>query len=236
MGPLIRSLGGLLLTAWPIMAAWSAPVPWRVDPSQSVLAVITHPAGAAGRFGHSHLITARAYRATLEVDEGQITASRYEVALPAAELEVDPPAVATALEPRLRLLGLLEDAFPRLSTDERAATRDHMLSGGQLDAKAFPAIDASAAGLRQKSSVVGEREFQWLVDLTLTVRGQQITHAVPADISWGNGRLRATALGKFRFSEFGIEPYRAALGLLQNADEFHVYVELAAEAGQQEGK
>jgi hypothetical protein len=236
MGPLIRFLAGLLLTGWPLLAAWSASLPWRVDPSQSVLAVITHPAGAAGRFGHSHLITARAYHASLAVDEAQITASRFEVALPAAELEVDAPAVATAIEPRLRLLGLLEGAFPRLSADERAGTRDHMLSAGQLDAKAFPEVDASVAGLRQEGAVVGGREFQWRVDLRLTVRGRQVTHAVPADISWGNGRLRATALGKFRFSEFGIEPYRAAMGLLQNADEFHVYVELAAEAGEHEGK
>jgi hypothetical protein len=236
MGPLARFLGGLLLTGWPLLAAWPASLPYRVDRSQSVLAVIIHPAGVAGGLGHSHLITAPVYRSTLKVDEGQITASRFQVTLPAAELEVDPPAVATALEPRLRLSGLMEGAFPRLSADQRAATREHMLSAGQLDAKAFPVIEASVAGLRQESAVVGGREFQWLVELTLTVRGRRITHDVPADISWGNGRLRATALGQFRFSEFGIEPYRAALGLLQNADDFHVYVELAADAGQKEGK
>jgi hypothetical protein len=40
--------------------------------------------------------------------------------------------------------------------------------------------------------------------------------------------LHAEALGELRFTEFGIEPYTAALGAVKNADQFHLWVDLVA--------
>lgn len=46
---------------------------------------------------------------------------------------------------------------------------------------------------------------------------------------WVDGVLTVEATGAFLFTDFGIEPYSAFLGLVKVADPFHLYLRLVAE-------
>jgi hypothetical protein len=76
----------------------------------------------------------------------------------------------------------------------------------------------------------GEEEaFPWSVTVALTVRGVRSEAPVRARMDVEGDQVRVEAYGAFRFTDFGIEPYRAFLGAVRNRDTFHLYLRLVAE-------
>lgn len=221
-----RYAGGFCL-AW-LMAlasgAMAAPVSYRVDEQASYFAVITHADG----FGHDHLVTAIDYRVELAADDQDLTTATFTLSAPVEGLNVDAPEDRAVLEPRLRALGVVEDAFPDLSARDRATVDARIRSETQLDAARHPILTARVIGVSSAPAEWDDHTFPQQLDIALTVRGTTVVRRVPATIVATPDRVRANALGRFRFTEFGIEPFRAALGLLRNADMFHVYVDLQA--------
>jgi hypothetical protein len=195
----------------------------------SVFAVVTHPAGGLSALGHPHLIVADDYSEDLDVELGDLSATRFSMVVEVRELVVNPPSVLSAVVPRLKALGVLDDDMPVLSTSEREAMQSRITSPSQLNASAHPRIEMRLRALRREMVEVNGRDFPWLAEIEFTVRGVTVMREVPLNVFRSGKRVQAVALGAFRFSEFGMEPFSAALGLLRNDDTFHVYVELAAE-------
>lgn len=213
---------GFMLAAVQAMAAPSA---YRVDDQASYFAVITHADG----LGHDHLITATGYRADLNADPATLAATTFTLSVPVENLEVNMPADTAALWPRLRALGIVEERFPELSTQDRATITERIRSDAQLDAASHPTVSARLIAVSREAVEWNDHTFPQQVDIALTVRGVTVERRVPASVTASGRQLRASAVGEFRFREFGIEPFSSALGLLRVADTFHVYVELRAE-------
>jgi hypothetical protein len=87
-------------------------------------------------------------------------------------------------------------------------------------------IRARIVEIRQENSQVGQTEPAWAVDLELEVHGQAVTRPLAARLTRDVDAVIVEALGTFRFSDFGIQPYSAMLGAVKNDDLFHVYVHL----------
>ncbi|MFA7619178.1 MAG: YceI family protein [Thiohalomonadaceae bacterium] len=221
---------GWIWPAWLLPAllagvqAFAAPVAYRVDEQASHFAVITHAEG----LGHDHLITARGYTAELKADDADLASSSFSLSVPVSGLAVDDAQAAEALTPRLLTLGVVDEAFPQLSREDRATIGERIRSESQLDAERHPTVTARLTGVLREAGEWNDHAFPRQMAIALTVRGATVTRRVPATILVTDEQVRASAIGAFRFTEFGVEPFSAGLGLVRNADEFHVYVELRA--------
>ncbi len=205
---------------------------WLVDVEASSFAVLTHRAGAAARLAHNHLVVTRAPRVTLVFDPASPRTARAELTEPVLALEVDPDAECRALAPRLGELGLLTGPLDATAPADRPKVRAAMLEPQQLFAERFPEIRAQLDEIEPRPPVAGERSalaaFTWSGRLRLEVRGETVEKRVPLRWTLVGDTLHAELVARYRFSEFGIEPYSAVLGLVRNADRFDLLVELVA--------
>jgi polyisoprenoid-binding protein YceI len=204
--------------------AVAEPLLYQIDASATHFAVVTHAVGP----GHEHLITARDYDAELVADGSSLADSRFTLAVPVAGLEVNAPAQVERLWPRLRALGIVEKPFPSLSEEDREALIQRLRSESQLDAVGYPTLRARVLRIVDEPVTWNDHSFPQQVEIALTIRGRTVQRRLPATVRLNDQRVRATAAGAFRFGDFDIEPYGTLFGLIRVADEFHVYVELAA--------
>ncbi len=205
---------------------------WRVDEDASLLAVVTHKAGIGARLAHNHLVVARDYTTTLAFDSAAPEASGFEVLVPVGELVVDDPELQGAHYPRLVALGILEEPFSPLKEKNRQKIRAAMLGEKQLDAGRFPTLEAKVVAVAAKESRQGEEAFTHEVTLELRLRDATARAPMAARYTRSGDGLRVEAVGSFRFTELGIEPYSAALGAVRNEDLFHLVLDLRAQVGQ----
>ena len=224
-----RFLGLVLLVAATATTPLAA-ADYAVDADRSLFAVLTHRAGVASGLAHDHLIVARGASVGVALDPAAPDAARLTFSAQALSLDVDPAADRQSTGPRLRELGVLDRDFTAVEEKDRAKVRKAMLAPGQLHAERFPKIEATVAGLQRRGGE-GERvALGWDAKVRVTIHGKTVERQVPARWDEKNGELTAEALGEYLFSEFGIEPYSAMFGAVQNADRFHVYVRLVAKA------
>jgi polyisoprenoid-binding protein YceI len=200
----------------------------QVDAANSVFAVLTRKAGVAAGLAHDHLITAPGAAATLQFDPAQPEATRATLKLEVANLEFDAPGPRSRLAGRLSELGIGPKELPPVSASDRRKVREAGLGEDQLDAAASPALEAELLGLGKAAMANGA--FAWTAKLRLTIRGKSVERPLATRFESSDGKVTAEAWGEFKFSDFGIEPYSAALGAVRNDDRFFVYVSLAATA------
>jgi polyisoprenoid-binding protein YceI len=214
----------LVLATGPLAAA-----PWRVDPERTAFAVLTHRAGLGARLAHDHLVVARAPVATLDFDPARPQATRFSARVNVIALDVDPSEERAALSPRLIELGALSSPLPAVEPDDRGKVRKAMLTRDQMAPEEFPEVTAELVGLERRGGAQSARvALGWDARVRLTVRGRAVEKTLPARWEIQDGELAAEALGEFRFTEFGIEPYSTMLGAIRNDDRFHLYVALVA--------
>lgn len=212
------------------LPAAAAPVVYRLVPEQSRFTVVTHSAGVAGRFGHNHLIAADEYTARLVVDHDDLPRSTFDISVPVQSLRVDVPEVDQQLEPVLRALDFIDEPLPELSAKDRQGLRDHMFSASQLDADKYPTIKARLMRVEARPAQVGSVHFTHHAVVELTIRDKTVTHSLPANIEFVGDQVGVVVAGTMRFTEFGIKPFAAAFGLLKNADQFDIFVNVKAKA------
>jgi len=203
---------------------------FRVRPEESILAVITHKAGLASGMAHNHLIAAAGYDAKLEFDEASISSARFELRLRPEDLVVDDPELQNAWLPRIRELGILEEPFGDVSDGDRKKIRKSMLSKKQLDAESFPQITASSLSVRKIAAPTEATSFAYRVTVVLEIHGKRVEREMSARFTLEDGVLSVEAFGVFQFTDFGIKPFSAFLGMVKNHNEFHVYTHLVATA------
>ena len=221
----------LFVLALGLAAAPLAATPWQVDRERSVFAVLTHRAGIGSRLAHDHLVVARAPSAQLDFDPARPEAVRFSARANVVALDVDPPAERAALSQRLIELGALAAALPEVDPGDREKVRKAMLGRDQMAPESFPEVGAELLALAPRGGGDGDGARVapgWSARVRLTVRGRAVERVIPVRWEVRAGELAAEALGEFRFTEFGIEPYSTMLGAIRNDDRFHLYVVLVA--------
>jgi polyisoprenoid-binding protein YceI len=193
--------------------------------AETVLAIVTHRGGVASGLAHDHFVVATGYDLRVTFDRSAPEKTTFELDVPVERLAVDDPALQEKWFPRIRDLGVLADPFESVPDKKRAKIRRTMLGRKQLDAEQFPRITARVRAVRQ---VTAEQELPWVADVVVEVHGESVERAVPARHEVADGKVTLEALGKFRFSEFGIAHYSAFLGAVKNRDEFHLWVRVHA--------
>jgi polyisoprenoid-binding protein YceI len=166
-----------------------SPIAYSLSP-QSRLDVVTRKAGVLGGFGHDHRIRARSFSGTIVYDAAHVAASKVEITVQTRNLDVLP-------------IGADRRDGPRVEK----AMRDHVLHPDR-----FPTIT-----FRSRSVTPIEDRLRVTGDLTLA--GQ--THPVTVDMKVQAGERQLIATGAFSIdqTDWGIEPYSAALGTIKVADE-----------------
>ena len=180
----------------PALHDQSAPAAYRIAPD-SRFDVVTGKAGLLGRFGHEHRIRARSFTGTIVYNAADPSASSVEVTVPTAGLHV----VALGAD--------REDA-----PDVEKAMREDVLHVDRWPTIEFrsTAVEPISGGVR----VTG--------DLTMAGRTRPVT--LDMRLRADGRRLVADGAFTIRQTDWGIEPYRAALGTIRVADrvtfELHV--------------
>lgn len=219
----------LALAAAVGFAGTAAAAPWTVDTERSTFAVLTHKDGIAARLAHDHLVIAHAPRTTLDFDPERPRAAKLAVVVPVMALEIDAPAARERHAERLRVLGALTGELGPIDEKDRAKIREAMLSPKQLFAERYGEVKAELVALEPRGAGADARvALGWNARVKLEVRGQTVEKTFPARFEVEGGELRVEVLGELRFTEFGIEPYTAALGAVKNDDLFHLWVDLVA--------
>lgn len=215
-----------------------ATTPVAIDSDASILAVITHKGGVASGLAHNHLIAAGGYTARLDLDPGnpaELSAARFTLEAPVAALRVDEDPLRAETFPRLRALGILNEPFEALAEKDRRKIGDAMRGKSQLDATAHPTITVQVLSVEQRATEIGGESFPWSARLAFTVHGVTVERAVPVRVAVAAGRVTLEAVGEFRFTDFAIKPYSAALGAVKNQDGFHLYARIVAFTGNDPG-
>lgn len=207
--------------------AEAPPTGVALDPERSVLAVLTHKAGIAAGLAHDHLVTAPLDALRLEFDAAAPEATRASLDLAVERLEIDHFAARAKWKVRLRELGVGPEKLDPVTEEDRGKVREAMLGKSQLDAAGSPRLTAELVKLEKADGM--KPPFDGRATLRLTIRGKTLERAIPATWRVEGSGFVVEALGEFRFTEFGIRPYSAALGAVKNDDLFHLYVALATQ-------
>ncbi len=196
---------------------------YRIVEEESVVAVITRRAGPAARLAHDHFVRAGAFRADLSFDPEEPTEARLDLVVRVADLRVDDDH-RYQVEGRLMELEIMEGPFQEVSEREGRDIRLAMLGEDQLDAVNHPALEVRTRAVRE----LGAEGYA--IEIEMTLREETRSLELEARLEEGDGsRYRIEAWGSANFTDFGIEPYRAFLGAVQNRDTFYLYLDLRLE-------
>ena len=183
-----------------------------VDSDASSVRIYAYRAGPLASLGHNHVVAAQTMQGAIFLP-GDPSNGRFDLVLPVQRLELDRP------EWRRQTAGEFNS---RLSDGAIAGTRRHMLGKAVLDAERYPRIAIRA------TSVQGELP---VLDVTADVVLHGVKHSVQVPVWVQRDGDRITVEGQFRLrqTDFGIQPYSAAGGALQVADDLGIHFRLVAE-------
>lgn len=183
-------------------AAAAEPGAYRVLPDESEIDILVFRAGALGRLGHNHVVTANNVIGSVSVGD-TATASTFELMLQVADLVVDDPEARAEAGP----------AFASdVSADDRAGTRRNMLGEELLEAARYP-------GIRVRSSGIAGDFDAMTVTAEIEIRGERHTVELPVTAVFYGDRLVATGRATLEHADIGLSPFTAAFGTLRVADE-----------------
>jgi hypothetical protein len=200
--------------------------PHHILVQESTLAIVTFRAGLAGRFAHDHLVHAGDFQAFLVFDPDDPTATVFSGSLQVTDLVVDERERMERVQPVLMEFDLLPREFKEVGDGDRADIREEMLSEGQLDAANHPEVHFRSVRVHASEE---DREFPWRIQAALSVKDRERATEMRARWWEEEGRIRIQAAGELHFTDFGIEPYRAFLGAVQNQDRFVLFLDLVVE-------
>jgi len=180
---------------------------YRVVPQESLVLVHVGRAGAMQRLGHEHAVASEDVQGWVEVATDPAM-SRSDLAFPVRNLHVD--------EPRYRER-LALDTEP--SAEDIAGTYTNMLK--VLEPARYPwvVLHTSIDSLSGDRAVLG---------VTVTLHGASYEYHVPAAVHIDSGRMELSGEARLRHTDFGLEPFSAAGGLLRVADELGIEFRIVA--------
>jgi polyisoprenoid-binding protein YceI len=199
-------LSAALLVALPVLADAQR---FSLDLAKSELVVLTRKAGFAAGLAHDHVVRASQAQGELTWDPRDPRLTSVQVSVPVNALAVDEPEV------RKR-----HGESATLSESERTKVSQTMLGAGQLDAQHFPLVRFQSTGVRP-----GGKD-QLIISGELTLHGVTRKVSAFARITGEGGAPVGDCTFRVRTSDFGIKPFRAAFGAIQNQDEVTFVIHL----------
>jgi polyisoprenoid-binding protein YceI len=211
-------------------AAVAAPQIWEfiLKPDDSVFAVITHKTGVAAKLAHNHFIAARQFNGTITANPEQLNSGKFTFQTKVSELEFDRSDLQKKWFPFIRELGWHTEPFSELKDSDRETIREHALADDQMAVNKYPEISAQLETLSDSPSRVGSKSFTKKASVSLKIHGQTVKRDFAANINLQGQELIVEAVGEFKFTEFGIKPYKALMGALGNEDRFNMLVSFRA--------
>jgi polyisoprenoid-binding protein YceI len=184
---------------------------FQVVSAESLVRILAYRGGTLASSGHNHVIASHDLAGKVYVHQ-QVARSGFELTMPVASLEVDPPELRQ------------EEGADFASVPSESAkqgTRKNMLSAALLDGERFPDVSLVA------TAVEGTRESP-LVSALIGVRGRQYEIRIPVAIRYDGPRLVATGEFTVKQTDLGLTPFSALLGALQVRDELKVKFNVVA--------
>lgn len=185
---------------------------YDVNPQASSVRILVFRGGTLARFAHNHVMSVQGLRGRVWTHPS-LAKSGFDFSFPVGEMIVDDPQARSAAG---------SDFPPDVSEKDRTGTRKNMLGADVLNAGQFPQISirsVSISGDTYKPSVVAR----------ITIRGTSRDVSLAPAVSIENARFTATGEFDVLQSDFGIEPFTAALGALAVQDRLHVMFSVVAE-------
>jgi len=189
-------------------APMATPITYAVQQEHTTLDVLVRYDRAALIPGHDHVIQAQQTTGTVVWNAADPSACAINLSFPAESLVVDPGTTRA------------QYGFDgTTSNTEKGKIRSNMLGKAQLDAKQFPTITFMSQSCRPSGD-------GFLIQGELTVRGKAKEVKTLMLVTADKDHFTAKGLFKTSHADFGMKPYRAALGAVRNADTlaFHVNV------------
>jgi polyisoprenoid-binding protein YceI len=182
---------------------------YRVDRESSEVRIVVYPAGSLARFGHPHVIGGAVIDGEVMLAENFADSGlRLRIDLDALELD--------------RAEWREDEGFdPEMSESAIQGTRDNLRSNQVLDVANHPEIIIESLG------ITGPR-WQPDIELRIRLRGKSRELTVPVALQIDDQQLVAIGQIALRQSDFGIQPFSAAGGNLQVADEILIRFRIAA--------
>jgi polyisoprenoid-binding protein YceI len=202
---MVAPLSGILLVCL------SAKATYLLDPQRTELLAFLQPVGLKTA-AHPHVIQAQQVKGTIVYDDEHPEASSVHVAFPTDALVND--------EPKLREREHLEP----MKASAREAVGVNLRGEHQLDPKRFPTIEFDSTGVKRLDG--GRLELKG----ALGIRGVRKEIVLPVSVSVKDGVLRGDGTVVIKHSDFNFLPYTAALGLIKNADEILLKLQLVGTA------
>ncbi len=176
---------------------------FTLDPASSSIRIYAFRGGKAPKLGHNHVLAAPSFTGYLFVPAAGPSAARFDLELRLDQLELD----------RAEYRANLGEAFAaKLSAEDIAATREHMLGDQGLQASQYPLLHIRSLG------VAGETP-KLAVTVRVDLHGRQCDYRVPLDVDGLPSHVSIAGSFVVRQSDFGIVPYSALGGLLAVQDE-----------------
>jgi hypothetical protein len=201
---------------------------FSLKPDDSVFAIVTHKTGVAAKLAHNHLIAARQMNVAISANPKQLNSGKFTFKSKVGELEFDRKDLNKKWFPLVRELGWLSEPFSEIKDSDRETIREHALAADQLNAEKFPEISAQIDSISDAESQVGSKKFLKKAKVSITVHGQTVKKDFPANIILNDRELTVEAVAEFKFTDFGIKPYRALMGAIGNDDRFNMLVNFRA--------
>jgi polyisoprenoid-binding protein YceI len=189
--------------------ALASPVTFSLDPEQTELVALLHPAGFLAGAAHPHVIAAREVTGEVVYDADDPARSSVRVELPAASLSNDEPALRRKYE----LPGTLGEA-------DRRKVAETMRSRDQLDVEDHPTLAFASR------SVTPLADGQLRIVGLLAIRGVEARVELPVKVSVEDGVLRGEGTLRITHGMFGFRPFSTGAGTIRNADEIVLRIKL----------
>jgi hypothetical protein len=200
------------------VASWPAGVAsiYAVDAAGTELYWRIYRAGAAAAAGHNHVISVGRIQGNFTPGRSPAEAT-WNLNIPVAELIIDDPAIRARYG---------EDFESTPSENDKAGTRDNMLTDDLLNGAAYPAISLNGSG------VLGALENAQL-PVTIELAGNSIQTQLPASIRFEDQSVIVTGEVRLTHTQLGLEPFSILGGLMAVGEEIDFTYSIRAVAGAQ---
>lgn len=182
----------------------------ELDPSTGSFHVILRKEGLLKRFAHDHVVEARDYKGAIEL---WTSSAALRLDIPADKLEID-------LAPARREEGFLSEVSPR----DHEKILKSMRGEKGLDVARFPLIGYQS----DKIEPVEGEPGMWMVSGHFLLHGVASPMDLPVTMTARPGGYWVSGYVRLRPSDYGIQPFSAAGGMIAVQDEAMVRFNLAA--------
>jgi polyisoprenoid-binding protein YceI len=180
---------------------------WALDTSRSRVIIHVLPAGLLSAALHEHHFQPESWSADVAWDPQNPAGIRLEARFAADSLR---------------------DAQSKLSARDIAKVEGQTRGPEVLDAKQFPKVVFKAEGAEVVQPPGADGAFRGTLTGSLTLHGQTRPLRVEVTGRIAGDRLEASATAVFKQSDFGMKPYRTALGTIAVRDEVSVEIAIVA--------